>query len=149
MAAALLLGVVCLAQTSSTLLTPEIRRVGDKLACLCKSCKNTVATCQMLQCHYALPAREKIAAMQKEGQADQAIVDSFVKKEGVQALAVPPAEGFNVMAWVAPPAMTLAGLGLIGWFIRRYRRPTEPVASDDQVKKFQAQIDKEFSDIEE
>ena len=63
----LALSAVCLPQSATTLVTPEIRRVGDKLACKCGACNNTVATCQMLECHYSLPAREKIAEMQKSG----------------------------------------------------------------------------------
>ena len=59
----MLVTAICLAQSASELQTPEIRRVGDKLACLCGACKNTVATCQMLHCHYAYPARQKIARM--------------------------------------------------------------------------------------
>ena len=57
----LVLAGVCLPQTASQLVTPEIRRVGDKLACKCGSCNNTVATCSMLQCHYSLPARKRSA----------------------------------------------------------------------------------------
>src|SRR5687767_4308934 len=84
---------VCLPQTASQLVTPEIRRVGDKLACKCGHCNNTVATCQMLGCGYTTPAREKIAAAQKAGVSDQAIIDGFVKEMGIVALAVPPASG--------------------------------------------------------
>ena len=76
----LVLAAVCLPQTATQLVTPEIRRVGDKLACKCGVCNNTVATCQMLECHYSLPARQKIDAMQKLGQSDEVIVASFVKK---------------------------------------------------------------------
>ena len=62
-----LLAAVCLPQTSTQLVTPEIRRVGDKLACKCGACNNTVATCPMLECHYSMPAREKIAANAEGG----------------------------------------------------------------------------------
>ena len=56
----------------------------------------------MLGCHYSKPAREKIKAMQAAGIADDRIVDDFVKTEGLRALVVPPAEGFNALAWVMP-----------------------------------------------
>src|SRR5450631_2413094 len=96
----ILLTAISIAQTPTQLLTPAIRRVGDKLSCLRGSCKNTVATCQMLECHYSHPARLQIATMQAAGASDESIVDSFVKKSGLQALAVPPIQGFSLMAWV-------------------------------------------------
>ena len=37
----LVLAAVCLPQTATQLVTPEIRRVGDKLACKCGVCNNT------------------------------------------------------------------------------------------------------------
>jgi len=35
---------LCLAQSSSQMLTPAVKRVGDRLACLCGACNNSVAT---------------------------------------------------------------------------------------------------------
>jgi cytochrome c-type biogenesis protein CcmH/NrfF len=146
---AVLLAGYCLAQSSSQYVTPEIRRVGDKLACLCGACKNTVATCQMLECHYSLPARQRIAKMQKEGSADAVIIDEFVKREGKKALAEPPNEGFGIMALATPVLAIGAGLGLIAWFLRRYRKPNAvPVMTDEEVRQYQDQIDKEFSKLD-
>ena len=56
----------------------------------------------MLGCHYCSPARERIASMQKRAISDETIIDTFVKEIGMVALAVPPAEGFNLLAWVMP-----------------------------------------------
>src|SRR5215475_14532896 len=94
-----LLAVICLAQSSSES-TAEVRRVGERLACLCGSCTNTVGTCPMIGCHYSAPARERIAKMQSEHATDDAVVDDFIKREGKRSLAVPPAEGFNLLSWV-------------------------------------------------
>src|ERR1700682_2893495 len=88
----LLVTAISLAQTSD-LLDPNVRRVGEKLACLCGGCKNSVGTCPMLGCHDATPKRERIKKMLAEGRTDQQIVDAAVKQEGLQALVTPPAEG--------------------------------------------------------
>lgn len=146
----LLLAAMCLSQTASDMVTPEIRRVGDHLACLCGSCKNTVATCQMLGCHYSSPAREKIAEMQKAGKSDQEIIDDFVKREGIRALAVPPAEGFNILAWLMPGAVMFAGFGVIVWWIRRNRKPAAaPTMSEEELARFQQAAEKELSTFDE
>jgi cytochrome c-type biogenesis protein CcmH len=120
----LALAAVCLPQTATQLVTPEIRRVGDKLACKCGVCNNTVATCQMLQCEYSNPARQKIAAMQRQGQSDQAILANFVKEGGIAALSAPPATGFNLLGYVMPFIAILLGLGGIVLYMKRFRRNT-------------------------
>ncbi len=81
---AVLLAAAALAQSSSALLTPEIRRVGGRLACLCGTCNNTVGDCPMLECHYTKPMRERIAAMQKLGMNDEEIVSAVVKDKGLR-----------------------------------------------------------------
>jgi cytochrome c-type biogenesis protein CcmH len=141
---------MCLAQTGD-MVPPEVRRVGDRLACLCGSCKNTVATCQMLGCHYTAPARVKISEMVKAGKTDDEIVADFVKREGKKALAEPPAEGFDVTAWLAPPLVALAGFGFMAWFIRRNRKPTapEPELAPGEVDKYQQAAERELSRFDE
>lgn len=141
-------------QPASQYVTPEIRRVGDKLACKCGACNNTVATCQMLECHYTLPARERIAKMQKAGLADQEIVDTFVKEMGIAALAVPPAEGFHLLGWLMPFIGIALGLGAIALYIKRFRKPATvpataaaspgPVIAD----KYKAQIEREMAELD-
>lgn len=140
---------LCLAQTGD-MVPPEVRRVGDRLACLCGSCNNTVATCQMVGCHYTSPARARIAAMAKAGVSDDAIVDEFVKKEGKRALAAPAAEGFGWTAWLAPPFAALAGIGFIAWFIRRKRKPRATPALDEaDATKYQQAAERELSRFDE
>jgi cytochrome c-type biogenesis protein CcmH/NrfF len=145
----ILLTAICIAQTPTQLLTPAIRRVGDKLSCLCGSCKNTVATCQMLECHYSHPARLEIATMQAAGASDETIVASFVKKSGLQALAVPPAQGFSLMAWVMPVFVILLGLTMIWLFVKRFRKPFVPAEIDQTaLDRYNQQIEKDMAKFE-
>lgn len=140
-----LLAGASLPQTPSQLVTPEIRRVGDKLACQCGHCKNTVASCQMIGCGFATPAREKIAAAQKAGQSDQSIIDGFVKEMGLVALAVPPAEGFNLLGWIMPFLGIALGLAAIGLYWKRFHpvgsgAVTEPVVDEKYRKRIEAEM---------
>jgi cytochrome c-type biogenesis protein CcmH len=146
-----LLASVALAQTGD-MVPPEVRRVGDRLACLCRSCKNTVATCQMLGCGYMTPARARIVEMHKQGSADDAIVADFVSRQGKAALAVPPAEGFNITAWVVPPLVLLLGFGVVGWFIRTRRQAamSKPQsARDADYARYSDAAERELSRFEE
>jgi cytochrome c-type biogenesis protein CcmH/NrfF len=148
---AVFLAAASLAQTSSGLLTPDVKRVGMKLACLCGGCNNTVGDCPMIGCHYSAPAREKIAAMQKAGMDDKQIVDAFVSEQGLKALATPPTEGFSLVGWLMP--FIAAGFGLIAvWMvIRRYMNlKPAPVTELDRavLDKYHDQIEKEVSKLE-
>ena len=100
-------------------------------------------------CHYAAPAREKIAELQKAGMSDNQAAAFFVKREGLKALAVPPDEGFNRMSWLMPPIAIAMGLMGIGWWIKRSRRPVHldalPDGSADRVR---AELDKEMAKFE-
>ena len=140
---------LCIAQSPTQFLTTDVRRAGEKLACLCGACKNTVGTCQMLGCHYAAPAREKIAQLQKAGMNDDQVAGFFSKREGLKAFAVPPAEGFNRMSWLMPPIAIAMGLMGIAWWIKRSRRPVLldalPDGSADRVR---AELDKEMAKFE-
>ena len=147
----LILAGVCLPQTASQLVTPEIRRVGDKLACKCGSCNNTVATCSMLQCHYSLPAREKIGEMQKSGASDQTIIDAFVKEGGLAALASPPTQGFSLLGWIMPFIAIIVGIGVIAIWFKRFTRPRPAAAGAAPVvidRQLQERMDKELEDLE-
>ena len=55
-----LIAVAALAQTASEKPSIDVRRVGARLQCLC-GCKDSVATCSMLECHKSKPAKERIA----------------------------------------------------------------------------------------
>jgi cytochrome c-type biogenesis protein CcmH/NrfF len=147
----LLVTAISLAQTSD-LLDPNVRRVGEKLACLCGGCKNSVGSCPMLGCHYATPKREQIQKALAEGRNDQQIVDAAVKEQGLQALVTPPAEGFNILAWVMPFAMIGVGLLAIAFFIRHMN--AKRVAADapglpnEALDRYHDQIEKETAKLE-
>lgn len=125
------LAAVSLAQTASQVSSADMRRIGVKLACLC-GCKSTVADCTMLECGYSKPARDKIAAGLLAGKSDAEIINSFVQESGLQALAVPPAEGFNLMAWVMPFIAIALGLVALTLFIRRFH-PKRAAATAPEV----------------
>lgn len=140
---------LCLAQGPSV--SAAVRRIGEKLACLCGACNNSVATCQMLGCHYTAPAREKIDQMAAAGASDEAIIADFKKREGIRAFATPPAEGFNALGWTMPFIALLSGLALIVLWIRHSRRPAAatPELAPEALGKVREQLDKEMARFDE
>jgi cytochrome c-type biogenesis protein CcmH len=140
---------VSLAQTSSTLPTEAVRRAGEKLACLCGTCKNTVGSCPMLQCHYASPVREKIAKLQALGMSDDSIAETVVKETGLQALSSPPASGFNLLAWVMPFIAIAMGLGVIYWFMRRPKLAPLPAVDAAVMDRYHDRIEKDLAKLDQ
>ena len=146
----LVTGYLCIAQVSSDFLPPEVRRVGRRLACLCGACKNSVGDCPMIGCHYSAPARTRIAEMQKSGMNDDAIVAVFVKEQGLKALVVPPAEGFNLLAWWMPVAAIALGLIAIYAWITRMKKPAAgaPELDPAVLDKYRDSIDRDLAKLE-
>src|ERR1044071_8719618 len=134
---ALLLAVVALAQTASEKPSVDVRRVGARIACQC-GCKDSVATCSMLECHFSKPAKERIAQMQAVGMSDQQIIDKFLREYGAAVHLAPPSAG----GWIVPFSVVGLGLVVIWQFIKKYRKPkpvTEigPMELDDpSVEKY-------------
>jgi len=138
-----------LAQTASEKPSMDVRRVGARLACQC-GCKDSVATCSMLECHFSKPAKEKIAQMLGVGMNDQQIVDSFIREYGMAVYLAPP----NALGWIVPYATVAAGMVVIWMFIRKYRKP-KPITEigeleidDPALAKYKDQIEKDLANMD-
>ena len=94
--------------------------VGEGLTCQC-GCGLTVANCNHPTCGFAVPTRGEIAAMIAKGMTRTEILESFRHKFGEKVLSAPPAEGFNLLAWIMPFVMVGAGVVLIVMAIGRWR----------------------------
>jgi len=138
-----------LAQTASQKPSVDVRRVGHRLACQC-GCKDSVATCSMLECGFSKPAKERIARMQTVGMSDQQIVQSFIKENGPGIYLAPP----SAFGWIVPYASVGLGLVLIWLFIKKYRKP-QPLPEvgaieidDPALEKYKDQIEKDLANLE-
>jgi cytochrome c-type biogenesis protein CcmH len=145
----ILIAAAALAQTASEKPSVDVRRVGARLACQC-GCKDSVATCSMLECHFSKPAKEKIAQMQSVGMSDEQIVQSFIREYGAIVYLAPP----NALGWIVPYATVGAGLLVIWLFIRKYRKPKpltevgEVEIDDPALAKYKDQIEKDLANLD-
>lgn len=148
--AAFFLSLACVvAQDPTSLLTPGVMRVGEKLACRCGTCRNTVANCPMLRCHYTEPMRARIKAMQDLGRTDKDIINMIVQQEGVVALAAPPATGWGLFTWIMPGFALFAGFWVYSWWVRRNRQgESAPVSDVDRevLDRYRQQIESELGE---
>lgn len=140
------------AQDPTSYLTPDVMRVGEKLACRCGGCRNTVGNCPMLRCSSADPMRRRIYQMKTHGMSDTDIVNTIVHEQGIVALSSPPAHGLGgLITWFMPAAALLIGFSIYSSYVRRNRTAPEPLSPKDQaaIDRFRAQIDRELDDSSE
>jgi cytochrome c-type biogenesis protein CcmH len=149
---AALIGVVvaaALAQTASEKPSVDVRRVGSRLACQC-GCKDSVATCSMLECSFSKPAKERIAQMQAVGMSDEQIIQAFVRDYGPGIYLATP----NAWGWIVPYASVVLGLAMIWLFVKRYRKPKALAEvptleiDDPALEKYKDQIEKDLAKLE-
>ena len=146
---ATLVAVAAMSQTASEKPSSDVRRVGAHLQCQC-GCKDSVATCSMLECSFSKPAKEKIARMQAVGMSDQQIIQSFVNEYGPGIYLAPP----SAFGWIVPYVGVGFGLLVIWAFLKRYRKPAPipeigPIELDDPaLAKYKDQIEKDLAELE-
>jgi cytochrome c-type biogenesis protein CcmH len=145
----MVLAVAALAQTAAEKPSLDVRRVGMRLQCQC-GCKDSVATCSMLECGFSKPAKEKIARMLAIGMTDQQIIDDFVRENGPGIYLSPP----SAFGWIVPYASVGFGLVVIWLFMKKYRKPKPladlgPIQLDDpELAKYKDQIEKDLANFE-
>jgi len=146
---ALVIAAAALAQTASEKPSVDVRRVGARVACQC-GCKDYVATCSMLECHFSKPAKERIAQMQSVGMSDAQIVQAFIREYGAGVYLAPP----NAFGWIVPYASLGLGMVVIWLFIRRYYKPKRMTdlgaveIDDPALAKYKDQIEKDMANLE-
>ncbi len=146
---ALVAAAIALAQTAAEKPSADARRVGARLACQC-GCKDSVATCSMLECSFSKPAKERIARMQAVGMSDDQIIAAFVRDYGPGIYLAPP----NAFGWIVPYAGVGLGLVAIWLFIRKYRKPAPAPEigtmeiDDPELEKYKDQIEKDLANLE-
>jgi cytochrome c-type biogenesis protein CcmH len=138
-----------LAQTASEKPSADVRRVGARLQCQC-GCKDSVATCSMLECSFSKPAKERVARMQAAGFSDTQIVQAFVRDNGPGIYLAPP----SAFGWVVPYVAILFGLAVIWAFVKKYRKP-KPLAElgsmeidDPALEQYKEQIEEDLKKLD-
>jgi len=146
---AILTGIGAMAQTAAEKPNVDVRRVGSRIACQC-GCKDSVATCSMLECHFSKPAKERIAQMQSVGMSDDQIIQSFIRENGAGVFLAEP----NAWGWIIPYASVGVGLVVIWMFLKKYRKPKPlaevgPIELDDPaLAKYKDQIERDLANLE-
>jgi len=101
-------------------LTPEQQALAKEvqMELWCPICQGVrLDVCEQQVCQQM---REMIDEMILAGNSKQEIIDEFIVQYGVVVLGEPPKEGVNLVAWIMPLALMLAGLGFAVWMSRKW-----------------------------
>lgn len=149
----LLLAVCTIALAQSPSVSDErVKRVGRKLLCLC-GCTQILVECNHTNCGFSTPAVAALRQALARYDSDDMAIQAMVQQYGVQILAAPPAQGFNLSAWVTPFAAAAIGLFVIAVVLRRWKaRPQETSSSGDAAddaawrERVRREIEKELGE---
>jgi len=112
-------------------LTPEqlAQAKEIQMALWCPICQGVrLDACEQKVCQQM---RDMIDEMLKEGKGKDEIISEFVDQYGVVILGEPPKQGINLMAWLMPVILVLAGLGFAFWMSRKWtQKKSAPVAAE-------------------
>lgn len=128
-------------------------RISDKLICQC-GCHYGLSQCPHLECPSAPAMRKAIQQKVSAGLSEEQVLKAMVADFGPAVLAAPPAEGFNLTAWVMPFVALAAGLLLVITVIRRLlARPGGPEAAPAgdaaALEQYRAHAERESKRLEE
>lgn len=124
-------------------------QVSGRLICQC-GCQMMLSVCHHENCPSAVPLRKFIDKRILEGVQADAIVEELVREHGLKILSSPPAKGFNILAWITPAFLTLAGLfavaGILKHLLRRKNAQSGPARSVEP--ELNDKIEEELRQIE-
>jgi cytochrome c-type biogenesis protein CcmH len=120
--------------------------LSHRTMCTC-GCAEILGECNHVGCS---SSTEELALLRDgidNNRSDKEILDSMVTKYGAVVLAAPTAQGFDVVAWIAPVAVFLAALfGTIllvrHWSIGRTPQPA-PIETNPEMDAIRAKIRRE------
>ncbi len=123
----------------------RFQKLGHKLMCVC-GCNQILLECNHVGCSYSDRMRGELVEAADRGDSDDLTLQSFVQKYGPTVIAAPTVTGFNIVAWIMPFVVLLAGTGLAVYVVRAWRgRPipafpggVRPVSGAD-LDKFREQ----------
>jgi cytochrome c-type biogenesis protein CcmH len=114
----LLLGSLTFGQDSSSR-EEIVSRITANLMCIC-GCPHIIHQCGN-ECSVAPQLEKEITELVISGKTEEEVYAIFEASYGMRVLAVPRAEGFNLLAWVIPFVWLLAGAVFIFVVINRLK----------------------------
>lgn len=98
----------------------RFQKLGHKMMCVC-GCNQILLECNHVGCSYSDRMRGELLEATDRGDNDDLTLQSFVQKYGPTVIAAPTVTGFNLVAWIMPFVVLLAGTSLAVYVVRTWR----------------------------
>jgi len=91
-----------------------------------------------------------IRSLVNDGNNKQEVLDHYVAIYGERILAIPVAQGFNIMAWIAPVIIAIAALTVLGLYLRTPAKNEEKssLSTSDPSIPYDDEIEKELKELD-
>ncbi len=126
--------------------------IAEQLICQC-GCTLVLASCTHSECMSRDTMTTLIEQKLVQGQSEEEIIRFFVAQYGEQVLALPPKQGFNLVAWLLPFAAILGGGGVIYIALKKWVRQGShsqiSTVVEEKDEEYQHQLDKELKEFTE
>lgn len=124
--------------------------VAGEFMCTC-GCNNVLKNCENMQCSTKEEMKKVIGGMIKDGKTKDEIVANVRVKYSDKILSAPPREGFNLVAYIAPYVLVMAGLLMVSlvvrtWVARQQERYALVGAGSDEAAAAAKPISKKDAD---
>jgi cytochrome c-type biogenesis protein CcmH len=93
---------------------------------MCVACHESLAVAQSPE---AFSERAYIRQLIAQGLTKRQVEKNLVANYGPAVLAKPPANGFNLLIYVLPPAVLIIGIGTLAYTLPKWRRTSRLAAS--------------------
>ena len=114
--------------------------------------KDLISTCCLAGTVYDLDhnpeIEEQVELFLAQGKTKQEILDYYVGIYGERVLAIPKAEGFNVMVWITPALAAIFGLLILAFYLRLSNPNKITVSSELSTIPFDNEIEKELREMD-
>ena len=143
---ALMLVVPMYAEVAAEVSNEQVKEVAKVMACLCGTCpRRPLDECS---CGWADNYKARIGKEFGEGKTKEVIISGFVDEFGLEVYNTPPAEGFNISAWVMPFFVLAMGLVVVGLVMRSWlqqratvvQQAAEPGAEDAYLSRLEEEL---------
>jgi cytochrome c-type biogenesis protein CcmH/NrfF len=95
---------------------------------MCVACHEPL---ELVSSPEALSEKQTLRGFVKQGMTLSQIKAAMVRQYSTQVLAKPPASGFNVVVYVIPPIVVIAGLVVLGLTLPKWRRRSREAAETE------------------
>ncbi|HLH62575.1 MAG TPA: cytochrome c-type biogenesis protein CcmH [Ktedonobacteraceae bacterium] len=133
-------------------LDQEVQDVGSQLKCLVCQGESVADSPALL----AQQMRAVIRQQLQSGKSEQDVIQYFQARYGDKILFAPPQRGFDLLAWLVPVAMLLAGALLLFFVVRDWHTSSRGGAEQEdsdltgvdeaEMERYRRQLEQELAD---